>query len=198
VSQGPTLAAAESSSREAAEQIRTRFWGTARNLLRQRAVILPTTVGIGGVVVLVAYLMSAGPAIMDHLPNDLRARCAATTEESATCNLTDGTVVFFRLFDTVAEANADVINGYGIAPDSDPCPPSDLSVNASVVCRYAVGPEKGLAMFGYTAKDAHRYYVSRWVPAAEPRLRGQMSTQNANPEDWTTLEANWTRLARTP
>jgi hypothetical protein len=155
-------------------------------------------VGIGGVVVLVAYLMSARPAIMDHLPNDLRASCTAPTDESATCHLTDGTVVFFRLFDTAAEAKADVVNGYQIASESRPCPPSDLSVNTSVVCRYAVGPEKGLAMFGYTAKGDHRYYVSRWVPAAEPRLRGQMSTKNANPVDWTALEANWTRLAGTP
>jgi hypothetical protein len=53
-------------------------------------------------------------------------------------------------------------------------------------------------MFSYTAKDAHRYYVSRWVPDAEPLLRGEMSSENANPLDWTTLKTNWTRLASTP
>ena len=50
-------------------------------------------------------------------------------------------------------------------------------------------------MFSYTAKDPQRYYLSRWVPDAEPLLRGEMSTKNANPLDWTTLEANWTQLA---
>jgi hypothetical protein len=135
---------------------------------------------------------------MGHLPNDLRASCTAVADKSATCHLTDGTVVFFRLFDTVAEANEDVINGHEIATDGYPCPPSAPSVNTSVVCRYAVGPEKGVAMFSYTAKDPHRYYLSRWVPDAEPLLRGEMSTNNANPLDWTTLEANWTRLAGRP
>jgi hypothetical protein len=189
----------ELSPLEAAEQIRTRSWGTARNLLRQRAVIIATTVGIGGVAVLVAHFMLARPVatIMGHLPNDLRASCAATTDKAAICHLKDGTVVFFRLFDTATEAKTAVMNGQEIAPASQPCPPSAPSVNTSVVCRYTVGPEKGLAMFGYTAKDVHRYYVSRWVPDAEPLLRGEMSTENANPLDWTTLETNWTRLART-
>jgi len=209
VGQGPTFVI-ELSPLEAAEQIRTRSWGTARKLLCHRAVVL-ATVGIGGVAVLVAYLMWARPVeatIMGHLPNDLRASCTATSDKTATCHLIDRTVVFFRLFDTVAEANADVINGRPIAPTSDPCPPSapgagggssgQLSVNGSVVCRYAVGPEKGLAMFSYTAKDAHRYYESRWVPDAEPLLRGEMSSENANPLDWTTLKTNWTRLASTP
>jgi hypothetical protein len=186
----------ELSPLEAAEQIRTRSWGMARNLVRRRAVIIATAVGIGGVVVLVANLMPA--TIKDHLPNDLRASCTATPDKSATCHLTDGTVVFFHLFDTAAEAKAAVSNGQDIAPDSDPCPPSAPPANTSVVCRYAVGPETGVAMFGYTAKDVHRYYISRWVPDAEPQLRGEMSTKNANPLDWTTLKANWTQLAGTP
>jgi hypothetical protein len=198
VGKRPTLVT-ELSPLEAAEQIRTRSRGTARNLLRQRAVIIATTVGIGGVAVLVAHFMLARPVatIMGHLPNDLRASCAATTDKAAICHLNDGTVVFFRLFDTATEAKTAVMNGQEIAPASQPCPPSAPSVNTSVVCRYTVGPEKGLAMFGYTAKDVHRYYVSRWVPDAEPLLRGEMSTENANPLDWTTLETNWTRLART-
>jgi hypothetical protein len=198
VGKRPTLVT-ELSPLEAAEQIRTRSRGTARNLLRQRAVIIATTVGIGGVAVLVAHFMLARPVatIMGHLPNDLRASCAATTDKAAICHLNDGTVVFFRLFDTATEARTAVMNGQEIAPASQPCPPSAPSVNTSVVCRYTVGPEKGLAMFGYTAKDVHRYYVSRWVPDAEPLLRGEMSTENANPLDWTTLETNWTRLART-
>jgi hypothetical protein len=198
VGKRPTLVT-ELSPLEAAEQIRTRSRGTARNLLRQRAVIIATTVGIGGVAVLVAHFMLARPVatIMGHLPNDLRASCATTTDKAAICHLNDGTVVFFRLFDTATEAKTAVMNGQEIAPASQPCPPSAPSVNTSVVCRYTVGPEKGLAMFGYTAKDVHRYYVSRWVPDAEPLLRGEMSTENANPLDWTTLETNWTRLART-
>jgi hypothetical protein len=197
VGEEPTVAT-ESSPVEAAEQIRTRSWGTARNLLRQRAVIL-ATVGIGGVAVLLTYPIWTRPVatIMDHLPNGLRASCTADTDKSANCQLKDGTIVLFRLFDTASEAQADVTNGYEIAPDSNPCPPSAPPVNTSV-CRYAVGPEKGLAMFGYTAKDADSEYLARWVPDAEPMLRGAMSTKNANPLDWTTLETNWTQLARTP
>jgi hypothetical protein len=121
--------------------------------------------------------------------------CPTHTDKTATCHLTDGTVVFFRLFDTAAEAKADVINGGEIAPASGPCPPSALPVNTSVVCRYALGREKGLAMFSYTVKDADHYYLSRWVPDAEPLLRGEMSTKNA---DWTTLEKNWSGLASRP
>jgi TIR domain len=201
VGQGWTVATG-SSPLEVAEQIWTRSWGRARNLFRRRAVVIPATVGIACVMVLVAYLMSARrveSTIMGHLPNDLPASCTPTTDKSATCHLTDGTVVFFRLFDTAAEAQADVLNGYQIAPDGDPCPPSAPPVNTSV-CRYAIEPEneKGLAMFSYTAKDANTYYVTRWVPDAEPLLRGEMSTEHANPLDWTTLKANWTGLARTP
>jgi hypothetical protein len=103
--------------------------------------------------------------------------------------------VFFRLFDTAAAAEADVVNGYQMAADGSPCPPSALSVNSPVVCRYAVGSGKGEAMFAHTAKDTHSYYVSRWVSEAEPLLRGEMSTEGADPSEWTTLQANWTRLA---
>ena len=144
--------------------------------------------------VLVANLMSA--TIKGHLPNDLRAGCT-TTDKAATCQLKDRTVVFFRLFDTAEEAKAGVTSGYNIAPDGEPCPPAAPPVD-TVVCRYAVGPDKGLAMFGYTAKGARRFYVCRWVPETEPLLRGEMSTENANPQDWTNLKANWTRLASTP
>ena len=149
--------------------------------------------------VLISYLRSAKPleaTIMNHLPDDLRASCAAT-DKAATCHLKDGTVVFYRLFDTVTEAKEDVSNGQQIEPDSHTCPPSaPPPVNTPVVCRYAVGPEKGLAMFSYAARDARRTYISRWVTDAEPLLRGEMSTKNANPLDWTTLEANWTRLVK--
>jgi hypothetical protein len=198
VGQGPALAT-ESSPLEAAEQTRTRSWRTARNLLRQRVVILATTVGIGAVAVLVIHFFLARPVatIMAHLPNDLRASCTARTDKAADCYLKDDTVVFFRLFDTAAEAKADVVNGHEIAPDSDPCPPSALSVNTPVLCRYAAGPEKGLAMFDFVSKGAEMYYESRWVPDSEPLLRGEMTTKNANPLAWTTLEANWKRLAST-
>jgi len=106
-------------------------------------------------------------------------------------------VVFYRLFDTAKDAQANVTNGREIAPDNS-CLASAPPVNTSLVCRYAVGPETGLAMFSYTAKDTRSYYESRWVPDAEPLLRGEMTTTNANPTDWTTLETNWNQLAGTP
>ena len=143
--------------------------------------------------VLISYLRSARPVeatIMNHLPANLRASCAAT-DRAATCPLKDGTVVFYRLFDTVTEAKENVTDGQQVEPNSNPCPPpTPPPVNTSVVCRYAVGPERGLAMFSYTAKDAHRIYIARWVPDAEPRLRGEMSTENASQMDWETLEEN--------
>jgi hypothetical protein len=135
--------------------------------------------------------------ITDHLPDDLRASCTATSDKAATCRMPDSTVVFFALFDTAADAQANVRNGYPIAPSSDPCPPSDPPINTSV-CRYAVGNENGLVMFGYTTKGASAFYVSRWVSNAEPLLRGEMTSKHASPSDWTTLEANWTGLARKP
>jgi Caspase domain len=170
----------------------------AHILWRRWATIVAATLGIGGVLVLVAYLQMARPTeatILGRLPNELRASCTANADESATCHLTDGTIVFFRLFGTVDEAYADVVNGYETAPDGDPCPPSPPSAGAPVVCRYAVGAEKGVAMFSYTVKDPERFYLSRWSPDAMPLLRGEMSTAHADPQDWATLEANWTRLA---
>jgi hypothetical protein len=193
-----TLAAA-SSPPEVVERVQPRSSGTARILSRRWASILAATLAIGGVVVLIFYLRSARPVeatIMSRLPDDLRASCTAT-DKAATCHLKDGTVVFYGLFDTVTEAKEAVSNGQQIEPDGHPCPPpAPPPVNTSVVCQYAVGPEKGLAIFSYTAKGAHRYYISRWVSDAEPLLRGEMSTENANPLDWTTLEANWTRLVK--
>jgi hypothetical protein len=200
VDHGSTLPT-ESSPMDASEQIRTRPWGTARNLLRRRAVIIPTTVGIAGVMVVAGYLMSARrveATIIGHLPNDLRAHCTATDDQSANCHLADSTVVFFHLFDTADEAKAYVTNGT-IPSASDPCPPSALPVNNPIVCRYVVGPEKqkGVAMFSHTVKDTQNTYIARWVPDADPLLRGEMSTPNAGPLDWTTLEGNWSRLAGT-
>ena len=193
VEPAPTLTI-ELSPTEDAEQIPVRSWTAARHLVRRRAVIVLTTVGIGITGVLIAFFMSARPPIMGHLPDDLRANCDAAADNAATCYLTDGTVVFFRLFDTAAEAEADVVNGAEMAPAGQPCPPSALSVNTSVVCRYAVGAEKGTAMFGYTAKGDHRYFISRWVAEAEPMLRGEMASKTADPADWTSLEDNWNRL----
>jgi hypothetical protein len=190
---------------------RTRSWTTARNLLRHRAVV-SAAAGIGGVVVLVIYLMSASSGektIMGHLPEDLRTSCTAGTDNAATCQLSDRTVVLFRLFDTAAEANAAVVGGRPMAPAGDPCPPAPgaatgdqsggtLSVNEPVVCRYAVGPEKGTALFSHTEKDTIHSYLTRWVADAEPLLRGEMATHTANPADWTTLTTNWTQLAGKP
>ena len=197
--------ATESSPLEAGQQIRTRSSGAPRKLLRRRAVIIPTTVGIAGVMVLVAYLMSARrgveATIMGHLPNASHIRCTATSDKSAYCDLADGNVVFFRLFDTPEEAKASVTSGGPRPSDSGPCPPSAPSVDSPViVCRYAVGPdnEKGLATFSYIAKDTRRYYLSRWVPDADQQLRSEMSTSNASPLDWTTLTTNWSSLASKP
>jgi hypothetical protein len=190
--------ATESSLVTPVGQVRNRTWEAALILLRRRATIVSTTVGIGGVVVLVSYLMSARPAeatIMGHLPDNLRTSCTASADKSATCHLADGTVVFYRLFDTAVEADANVVDENAMAPAGDSCPPSAPSVDMSVVCRYAVGPEKGVVMFSYTVKPPHNFYISRWIADAEPLLRGEMSTANANPQDWTTLQANWTRLA---
>jgi hypothetical protein len=149
-------------------------------------------VAVVGVVVLVAFRPEA--TIMSHLPNDLRPTCTATADESAVCHLSDGTVVFFRLFDTVDAARADAVDGNETAPDGDPCPPPNPPADTAVTCRYAVGAENGVALFSYTAKGSHRFYLSRWSPDAEP-LRGEMSSADANAQDWATLQANWTRLA---
>jgi TIR domain len=190
--------ATESSLLTPVEQVRNRTWVAALTLLRRRATVISATVGIGGVVVLVAYLMSARlveATILGHLPENLRASCTASADKSATCHLADGTVVFYRLFDTAAEAGANVVDENAMAPAGDSCPPSAPSVDTSVVCRYAVGSEKGVVMFSYTVKPPHSFYISRWIADAEPLLRGEMSTANASPQDWTTLQANWTRLA---
>jgi hypothetical protein len=187
----------ELSPTEAAAPILATPWTTARHLLRRRAVLLSTAVGVGIVVIVVivvAFLVSA-PAIMGHLPDDLRGSCRSSADKAATCRLADGTVVFFRLFDSAAEAKADVTNGAQIASADQPCPPSALPANTSVVCRYGVGPETGIAMFGYTAKDDRRFFVARWVADAEPLLRGEMSTERADPVDWTALKDNWNHLA---
>jgi hypothetical protein len=173
--------------------------GMARILSRRWAKILAATLAIGSLAVLIFYLGSARPfqsAIMSRLPDGLRASCTATNE-TATCHLKDGTVVFYSLFDTVTAAKEGVSNGQPIKPDGYRCPPDDPPpINTSVVCQYAIGPENGLAMFSYTTKGTQSYYISRWVPDAEPLLRGEMSTKTANPQDWTTLVANWKELVK--
>jgi hypothetical protein len=190
----PTLTI-ELSPGEDAEQIPVRSWKTARHLLRRRVVWISTAAGIIIAVVLITFFTSARPAILAHLPDELRASCDDATDNAATCHLADGNVVFFRLFDTAAEAETAVTNGADIPPAGPPCPPPAPAANTDVVCRYAVGSENGIAMFGYTAKDQHRIFISRWVSEAEPLLRGEMSTKTAEPADWTTLEEDWTWLA---
>jgi len=190
----PTLTI-ELSPGEDAEQIPVRSWKTARHLLRRRVVWISTAAGIIIAVVLITFFTSARPAILAHLPDELRASCDDATDNAATCHLADGNVVFFRLFDTAAEAETAVTNGADIPPAGPPCPPPAPAANTDVVCRYAVGSENGIAMFGYTAKDQHRIFISRWVSEAEPLLRGEMSTKTAEPADWTTLVEDWTWLA---
>jgi tetratricopeptide (TPR) repeat protein len=169
----------------------------ARLLSRWWVVVLAVSVGIGGAVLLFTYVSRTPPAgetIMDQLPADLRHSCSATTDTAATC-LIDGTVVFFRLFDTPADANADVVQGNELPPNGTPCPQSGPAAGTSVVCRYEVGAETGTAAFRHTVKDTRRFYEVRWRPEAQPRLRGQMSMTNATAQDWENLRSNWTRLA---
>jgi WD40 repeat protein len=135
-----------------------------------------------------------GATITGQLPADLRPSCSATTDTSATCRLTDGTVVFYHLFDTATEANADVVNGDEPAPNGTPCPPSAPAAETSGVCRYAVGRVTGVAAFSHIVKDPQRFYEVRWSPDAQPRLRGVMSTANTTAQDWENLKSNWTRV----
>jgi tetratricopeptide (TPR) repeat protein len=169
----------------------------ARLMSRWWLVVLAVSVGIGGAVLLFSYVSRTPPAgrtIMGQLP-DPSASCSAT-DTAATCRLTDGTVVFFRLFDTPTDANADVVGGKEQAPNGTACPPSAAPAPGdSVVCPYTVGAETGIAAFTHTVKDTHRFYEVRWIPEAHPRLRGEMTTANTNAQDWETLQSNWTRLA---
>jgi hypothetical protein len=192
--------AAASSPPEVVERVQPRSWGAADILSRRWVKILVAALAIGGLMVLISYLTTERPVettIMGSLPDDLRASCIAA-DQAATCELKDGTVVLYRLFDTATEAKEEVSNGQPIEPVSHPCPPRDppAVVNTSVVCWYAVGTEKGLAMFSYIAKGIQNYFLSRWVSNAEPLLRGEMSTKNADVQDWATLRANWTRLVK--
>ena len=108
---------------------------------------------------------------MGQLPADLRASCSASTDTSATCRLPDGTVVFYRLFDTATEARADVVNGNELAPNGTPCPPSAAPpAETPVVCSYEVGAETGVAAFSQTVQRPQRFYEVRWNPNAHPRL----------------------------
>jgi hypothetical protein len=184
---------AASSPPEVVERVQPRSSVTARILSRRWVNILAATLAIGGVVVLIAYLRSARPVeatIMSHLPDDLRASCTATSDHSANCSLADHTVVFYSLFDTVDEARTNVVAQDEIAPDGDPCPPAAPPVGSPVVCRYSVGAEKGLVRFSYIAKGGQSFYLARWSPDAEP-LQGEMSTKEADPQDWKTLRENW-------
>ncbi|HEY6810659.1 MAG TPA: TIR domain-containing protein [Propionibacteriaceae bacterium] len=179
-----------------------------RNLRQQAAHLLSRgwvvvlAVAIGGALLLSTYVVRAPPAegtIMGELPADLRASCSAETDTSATCHLPDGTVVIYRLFDTAAEARADVVNGNELAPNGTPCPPSAApAAGSSVICRYAVGAETGVAAFSHTVKPPQGFYAVRWVPDAHPRLRGVMSTENTTAQDWDSLQSNWMRLVGMP
>ena len=167
-----------------------------RSLSRRWVVVLAVSVVIGGALLLLIYVLRTQPTeetIMGELPADLRASCSATTDTSANC-LIDGTPVFFRLFDTAAEARTDVVKGN--EPSGTPCPPSAApAAGKSVVCGYTVGAETGTAAFSHTVKDTQRFYEVRWNPEAQPRLRGQISTENITPQDWKSLLSTWTRLA---
>jgi tetratricopeptide (TPR) repeat protein len=167
---------------------------TARLMSRRWGVIVAVSVGIGGTLLVLTYVLWT-PPIMDQLPADLRPSCRAKGT-SATCRLPDGTIVLYRLFDTAAEARADVVNGNKLAPTGTPCPPSAL-VETPIVCSYlvGVGAETGVAAFRQTVKPPEQFYGVRWNPATHPQLSGAMFTKNATAQDWESLQSNWRRLA---
>jgi hypothetical protein len=156
--------------------------------------VVVLAVAIGGALLLPTYFFRT-PAIMDQLPADLRASCSATGS-SAVCRLPDGNVVLYRLFDTAAEARADVMNGNQPAPNGTPCPPpSAPAADTSIVCHYAVGAGTGVAAFSHTVNPPQQSYGVRWIPDAHPQLSGAMTTENTTAQDWESLQSTWTRLA---
>jgi hypothetical protein len=158
---------------------------------RRWVVVLAMSVVIGGALLLATYT-SWTRTIMGQLPADLRASCSAYAGTAATCRLPDGTVVLYQLFDTAAEARADVVNGNKPAPN---CPTSAPAPESTIVCRYAVGAETGVAAFSHTVLQSRGVYEVRWTPDANPRLRGVITTTNTTAQDWEILQSNWTRLA---
>jgi TIR domain len=168
----------------------------AHLLSRRWVVLLAVSVGIGAVLLFIYYVSRPTPpeaTIMGELPADLRPSCLPSTDTSATCR-TNGTTVLYRLFDSAAEARADVVNGNKLAPNGTPCPPPALVENP-IVCRYAFGAETGVAAFSQTVKPPEQFYWVRWNPDAHPQLSGAMFTKNATAQDWESLQSNWTRLA---
>jgi hypothetical protein len=187
----------EQRRRDTHQMLRSLRQRTARLLSRRWVVILAVSVGIGAVLLFIYVYVSRPPSpeatIMGELPADLRRSCSASTDTSATCR-TDGTVVFYRLFETATEARADVVNARELAPHGTPCPPSSAPpAETPVVCRYDAGAETGVAAFSQTVQPPVRLYGVRWVPNAHPRLRGDMTTTTA--QDWESLRSNWKRLA---
>jgi hypothetical protein len=156
-------------------------------------VVLAVSVAIGGALLLIIYVIT--PPIMGQLPADLRASCSDYADTAATCRLTDGTVVLYQLFDTDLEARKDVVNGNEPEPN---CPTSAPAAGNTVVCRYAVGAETGVAAFSHTVLQSRRGYEVRWIPGPHPRLRGVITTKNTTAQDWESLQSNWTRLAGMP
>ena len=131
---------------------------------------------------------------MGQLPADLRASCSAYAGTSATCSLTDGTVVLYQLFDTATEAHAGRRERERAGTDT-PCPPSAAPAETPVVCSYEAGAETGVAAFSQTVHPPRTVYEVRWSPDAHPRLRGVMTTDNTTAQGWESLQSNWTRLA---
>ena len=187
----------EQRRRDTHQMLRSLRQRTARLLSHRWVVILAVSVGIGAVLLFIYVYVSRPPSpeatIMGELPADLRASCRANGT-SATCRLPDGNVVSYRLFASAAEARADVVNGNELAPNGTPCPPSAAPAE-TVVCSYKAGVGTGVAASSQTVKPPLRFYEVRWNPAAHPRLRGVMSTDNTTPQGWASLRSNWTRLA---
>jgi caspase domain-containing protein len=182
-------------SRKTDKAIQTQPRWTAQISSRIWALILALGIVVGGVVVVSVTSLTPSRPITSHLPNELRTSCQANTDDSASCKLADGMLVLFRLFHTADEARTDVVNGNEPSADGAPCPPSVPPSETGVICHYSVGSATGTAMFGRTTKATQRFYLSRWTSDAEPLLRGEMSTSDANPQDWATLQADWTQLA---
>ena len=132
---------AEEHAQRQAEEPAQQRQRAARLMSRWWLVVLAVSVGIGGAVLLFSYVSRTPPAgrtIVGQLP-DTSASCSAT-DTAATCRLTDGTFVFFRLFDTPADANADVVGGRSrrrTAPTARRLPPLRPGTRSSALTRSA-------------------------------------------------------------
>ena len=184
----------EQRRRDTHQMLRSMRQRAARLLSRRWVVVvLAVSVGIGGALLLLIYVLRT-PPIMGQLPADLRASCSAKGT-SATCRSARRDR---RLLPPVRygrsspcgrrereRAGTERHSLSAIRPRRDP-----------IVCSYAVGAETGVAAFSQTVKPPEQFYGVRWNPAAHPQAeRRDVYDSNATAQDWESLRSNWTRLA---